>query len=54
MEGPPYKLLEAAAQAICERVLAEEPRVAALRVHVRKPHVALRGPLESIGAVPRG
>ncbi|KAI8466069.1 MAG: hypothetical protein J3K34DRAFT_434911 [Monoraphidium minutum] len=49
MEGPPFKLLEAAAQAICDRVLAEQPRVTAVRVHVRKPHVALSGPLESVG-----
>ena len=50
MEGPPFKLLEAAAHAICERVLGDQARVAAVRVHVRKPHVALRGPLESVGA----
>ncbi|GBF88339.1 dihydroneopterin aldolase [Raphidocelis subcapitata] len=49
MEGEPFKLLEAAAHAICERVLAEQQRVAAVRVHVRKPHVALRGPLDSVG-----
>jgi len=49
MEGPPFKLLEAAAAAICARVLAEQRGVAAVRVHVRKPHVALRGPLESVG-----
>jgi dihydroneopterin aldolase len=49
MEGPPFKLLEAAAAALCARVLSEEPAVAAVRVHLRKPHVALRGPLESVG-----
>lgn len=50
IEGPPFKLVEAAAQAICDRVLAQEPRVSAVRVAVRKPHVALSGPLESVGA----
>lgn len=49
MEGPPFKLLEAAAAALCDGVFDSQPRVAAVRVHVRKPHVALRGALESVG-----
>lgn len=51
MEGPPFKLLEAVAETMCDRVLSEESRVLAMRVHVRKPHVSLTGPLESVGGL---
>lgn len=40
-----YRLLEAVAEAIAHRVLEME-RVSGVTVEVRKPHVALGGPLE--------
>jgi dihydroneopterin aldolase len=48
-DGPPFKLVEAAAATLCRRVLEEHPKVAAVRVAVYKPHVALRGPLQTVG-----
>lgn len=42
MEGEPRNLLEAAAQAIADRVLAEFP-VDAVSVTVKKPHPPVRG-----------
>lgn len=49
MEGPPFQLVEAAAAALCRAVLDREARVAAVRVAVSKPHVALPGTLSSVG-----
>lgn len=49
VEGRSFRLLEAIAEAIAEAILAEEPRVAALRISVRKPEVRLGGPLRSAG-----
>jgi dihydroneopterin aldolase len=46
IEGRPMALIEAVAEAIATRVLAI-PRVEAVAVRVRKPDVALGGPLES-------
>jgi dihydroneopterin aldolase len=45
-EGPPMRLLEAVAEAIAGRLL-DLPRVEAATVRVRKPEVALGGPLEA-------
>ena len=42
MEGEPRNLLEAAAQAIADRVLAEFP-VDSVLVRVKKPHPPIRG-----------
>ena len=49
MEGPPRKLQETAAQDISDRLLAMDPRIAAVRVFIRKPHIFLQGTLESVG-----
>lgn len=49
VEGPAQQLQEAVAQEISDRLLAMDPRVAAVRVYMRKPHVALPGALESVG-----
>jgi hypothetical protein len=49
VEGPAQQLQEAVAQEISDRLLAMDPRVAAVRVYMRKPHVALPGVLESVG-----
>jgi dihydroneopterin aldolase len=43
--GQRFRLLEAVAEAVAHRLLEIE-RVRAVRVHVRKPHVRLGGPLE--------
>lgn len=48
VEGPPHALLEALAEAIAHRLLALA-RVEGVTVRVRKPNVALDGPLESAG-----
>lgn len=45
-EGPPKALIEAVAEAIAERVLGL-PRALAVVVRVRKPDVALGGPIEA-------
>ena len=42
MEGEPRNLLEAAAQSVADRVLADFP-VAAVGVRVKKPHPPIRG-----------
>ena len=44
VEGGPLRYLEDVGDAIARRVLAR-PRVVRVRVAVRKPHVALPGPL---------
>jgi hypothetical protein len=49
MEGPPRKLQERVAQEISDRLLAMDPRVAAVRVFIRKPHIFLQGTVESVG-----
>ncbi|MCI0903025.1 MAG: dihydroneopterin aldolase, partial [Chloroflexi bacterium] len=42
MEGEPRNLLEAAAQAIADRILSEFP-VESVAVRVKKPHPPIRG-----------
>lgn len=44
VEGGPLRYLEDVGEAIARRALAR-PRVARVRIAVRKPHVALPGPL---------
>jgi dihydroneopterin aldolase len=44
MTGGPYRLIEAAAEAVAHRLL-ELDRVRGVTVRVRKPHVRLGGPL---------
>jgi len=48
MEGEPAQLLESLAQRIADFALLDE-RVLSVWVRIRKPHVALPGPLESLG-----
>lgn len=49
VEGPPAQLIEAVAERIAGRVLAEHPGVAAVTVGVAKPHVAVSGVVHSLG-----
>ncbi|KAF8066201.1 FOLB1 [Scenedesmus sp. PABB004] len=49
VEGPPRALQEAVAEEAAAALLALDRRVAAVRVYIRKPHVALPGVLESVG-----
>jgi dihydroneopterin aldolase len=41
--GPPHKLIEAVAERIATRILAEHPGVERLQVRVRKPAVPIAG-----------
>lgn len=54
MCGPPRNLVESCAHAIAQQVLSHFPRVCAVHVTVRKPHVAIDGVLESLGKVLAG
>jgi len=49
VEGRSYKLLEAIAEAIATKVLADFPAVIAITVRVRKPGVPIDGRLEYAG-----
>ena len=49
LEGPPAALLESVASRICGAVLGAEPRVARVTVRLSKPHVAVAGPVASLG-----
>ena len=49
VEGRSFRLLEALAEAIGERVLVDAPRVDAVVVRVRKPAVELGGTLDWAG-----
>lgn len=49
VEGPPAQLIESVAERIAERILAGHPLVTAVRVGVRKPHVAVSGVVQSLG-----
>lgn len=51
VEGPPYKLLEAVAETIAGRILQGDARVRAVEVSIAKPHVAVGGVVESLGAL---
>jgi dihydroneopterin aldolase len=49
VESSSFRLLEAVAEAVAREVLAAEPLVEEIGVHVRKPRVRLPGPIESAG-----
>ncbi|KAF3442768.1 hypothetical protein FNV43_RR16685 [Rhamnella rubrinervis] len=49
VEGPPHNLLESVAQLIASTTLSKYPKISAVRVKVEKPHVAVHGPLDSLG-----
>jgi hypothetical protein len=50
VEGPARVLQEAVAEDAAQRLLALDARVSAVQLYIRKPHVALPGVLDSIGA----
>lgn len=49
MEGPSQNLLESVAQLIATTTLNNLSRITAVRVVVKKPHVAVPGPLDYLG-----
>eukprot|EP00238_Polyblepharides_amylifera_P008435 CAMPEP_0196594622 /NCGR_PEP_ID=MMETSP1081-20130531/78837_1 /TAXON_ID=36882 /ORGANISM="Pyramimonas amylifera, Strain CCMP720" /LENGTH=84 /DNA_ID=CAMNT_0041918935 /DNA_START=456 /DNA_END=707 /DNA_ORIENTATION=+ len=50
MEGTPHhQLIESVAEKIAGEILETHPLVKDITVSVHKPHVALYGPLESLG-----
>lgn len=49
VEGPSQNLLESVAHLIADTTLLKFPQISAVRVKVVKPHVAVPGPLESLG-----
>ncbi|HWH51776.1 MAG TPA: dihydroneopterin aldolase [Gemmatimonadaceae bacterium] len=54
VSGGPIDYLEEVADAIVKRALTHSPRVRSARVAVRKPHVALGGPLDFAEVVAEG
>lgn len=49
VEGPPRSLIESVAEEVCQIVLAKYSSVQGIQVHVMKPHVAVVGPVSSLG-----
>lgn len=49
VEGSPHNLLESVAEQISSTTLSKYPQVNAVRVHVGKPHVSVKGPLDYLG-----
>ncbi|XP_065853261.1 dihydroneopterin aldolase 2-like [Euphorbia lathyris] len=49
VEGTPYNLLESVAQQFASSTLSKHSRISAVRVKIGKPHVAVHGPLDSLG-----
>lgn len=50
-EGPPCKLLEAASERVARAALNADPRIARVRVQVRKPAAPIQGAILSYAAV---
>ena len=51
VEGPPYMLLEAVAERVADGILQGNAGVTGVHISVCKPHVAVGGVVESLGAV---
>lgn len=49
MEGQPHKLLESVADRLVQEILADYQKVQGMRLHIKKPHVAVSGVVESLG-----
>lgn len=49
MEGQPHKLLESVAERLASEILNDYHQVQGLHVHIKKPHVAVTGVVESLG-----
>ena len=50
VEGPPRKLIEAVAEDIADRILEKHALIQGVRLHICKPHVAIEGVVDSLGA----
>ena len=49
MEGQPHKLLESVAERLASEIMNEYHQVQGLQLHIKKPHVAVTGVVESLG-----
>ena len=49
VEGPSRNLLESVAHRIASATLFEFPQISAVRVEVKKPHVAVQGIIDYLG-----
>ncbi|GAA0149694.1 aldolase [Lithospermum erythrorhizon] len=49
VEEMPQNLLESVAQLIASTTLTKFPQISAVRVHVAKPHVAVKGQIDYLG-----
>ncbi|XVE96256.1 hypothetical protein REPUB_Repub02eG0205600 [Reevesia pubescens] len=49
VEEQPQDLLESVAELIASATLTKHPQISAVRVKVKKPHVAVHGPLDYLG-----
>ncbi|KAL2964945.1 hypothetical protein AAZX31_16G032300 [Glycine max] len=49
LEGSPHILVESVAQKIAVTTLTNHNQISAVRVKVKKPHVAVRGPVDYLG-----
>ena len=49
IEGQPHKLLESVAERLANEILNDYHQVQGLQIHLKKPHVAVTGVLESLG-----
>lgn len=49
VQGKARALQEAVVEDVCQQLLQLDPRVSAVQVYMRKPHVALAGVLDSVG-----
>ncbi len=60
MEGPPHSLLESVAEDIAAGILEDYALVSGVRILIKKPHVAVEGVVDYLGApahfpmVPKG
>ena len=49
LEGRPHKLLESVADRLATEILNDYHQVQGLQLHIKKPHVAVTGVVESLG-----
>lgn len=49
VEGRPHKLLESVADRLANEILNDYHQVQGLQLHIKKPHVAVSGVVESLG-----
>lgn len=49
VEGRPHKLLESVADRLANEILNDYHQVQGMQLHIKKPHVAVSGVVESLG-----